>query len=104
MIQYQANDLFQLQTELVDAKVDIAVSKASDRIIDRIENLSTEVRTEVHALKHDIGDRLTAVETRLGMRNAARKQLRSRFIDYAFKAGWLILATIFAALFLYHKP
>jgi hypothetical protein len=31
----QAKDLFQLQTELIDMKVDMAVSKALDRVLSR---------------------------------------------------------------------
>jgi hypothetical protein len=91
---YQTKDLFQVQSELVDAKVEIAVSRASDRIIERIENL----RSEVHELKHDITERLSAVETRLGMRNETREQIRNRFIEYAFKVGSLALAAIVSAI------
>jgi hypothetical protein len=94
---YQAKDLFQTQSELVDTKVEIAVSKASDRIIERIENLRTEV--------HELNIRFAAVETRLGMRNETREHIRNRLIDYAFKACWLILATAVSVAFLYlHHP
>ncbi len=90
---YQANDLFQLQTELVEAKVDTAVGKASDRIIERIETVRTEV--------HELNIRLAAVETKLGMKNEITDELRNRFIEYTFKAGWLILAAVVSGLFLY---
>lgn len=81
----------------MEAKVDIAVGKASDRIIERIETLRTEV--------HELNIRLAAVETKLGMKNEIREQIRNRFIDYAFKASWLlsaaIVSVIASALFLY---
>ena len=94
---YQANDLFQLQTELVEAKVDIAVGKASDRIIDRIETLRTEV--------HDLNNRFAAVETKLGMRNDLKDKFQNRFIEYSFRAGWLLLAAVVSGVFLYlHHP
>jgi predicted methyltransferase len=127
---YQTKDLFQVQSELVDAKVEIAVSKASDRIIECIENRIENLGAEVHALKddmnekfhslkddmnekfhvlrHDMNDRLTAVETRLRMRNETRDPIRSRLIEFAFKAGLLALAAIVSAtvsgvvLYLHH--
>jgi len=105
---YQANDLFQLQTELVEAKVDIAVGKASDRIIDRISDRIENLTIEVHKLNNrlaavetKLGNRLAAVEVKLGMRNETRDELRNRFIEYTFKAGWLILAAVVSGVFLY---
>lgn len=112
---YQANDLFQLQAELVDSKVEIATMKAIDRIVDQISGLRTEfhehiswLRTELHELKFDMNkrfsaveSRLSAVETKLGMKNETRDEFRNRFIEYAFKAGWLLLAAIVSGVFLY---
>src|ERR1700722_19135161 len=94
MMQYSVKDLFQLQAELVDAKVDVAANKAGDRIIERIESL----RAEMHEFRHDIIERLTAVETRLGMRNEMQSEIRNRTIEYAYKAGWLVLVAVISAI------
>ena len=94
MMQYSVKDLFQFQAELVDSKVDVAVSKSTDRVIERIESL----RAEMHEFRHDITERLTAVETRLGMRNEMQSEIRNRTIEYAYKAGWLVLVVIVSAI------
>jgi len=106
----QTIDLFKLQTELVDAKVDMAVSRTIDRVVDQINALRNDMNSQIHelrddmnvqihGLRHEMRDRfvsletrVTAVETKLGMVNESRKEIRSRIIDYCFKAGWLILA------------
>jgi hypothetical protein len=132
-------DLFQLQTQLVDAKVDIAVGKAIDRVIDRIDAL----KTEVHELKHDMNEkfydlrqdmntrfgavegrlavvesklntkeetqrtesRLAVVESKLSIKEETQRKIQDRLIEYIFKTGWLILAVIVSAVFLYfHIP
>ena len=57
-----------------------------------------DVRNDIQ----QVNQRLTAVETKLGMVNATEKEIRERiydtekqvrnnFIDYTFKAGWLLL-------------
>ena len=131
----QAIDVFKLQSELLDAKVDMAADRAIDRVIDQINALRNDMHTQIHQLKddmnllrsemhtkiHDLKEdmntqihgiredmhelrhemrdrfvsletRVTAVETKLGMVSEPRKEIRNRFIDYCFKAGWLILA------------
>ncbi len=101
----QAKDLFQLQTELVDTKVDMAVSKAIDRVIDQINSLKHEMHVEMHKLRSEmhqgfstmdrrissLDKRVVAIETKLGMVNETQKEIRAKFIDYSFKAGWMIL-------------
>ncbi len=103
-MQYKAKDLFQLQTELVEAKVDMAVSHAIDRVLDRIDGLQKDMDTRFitidkrfssmderfSSLKED----MSAVKTKLGMTDGTRDLIRAKFIDYAFKTGWMILATI----------
>lgn len=106
----QTKDLFQLQTELVEMKVDTAVNKSIAQVIDQINQLRSEFKSELHDFKHEIREdlhelrhemrdrfsslenRVTAVETRLGIVHEGRKEIRNRFIDYCFKAGWLVLA------------
>jgi hypothetical protein len=99
--QDQAKTLFQLTTELTDSKVEIAVSKAISQVVDQIVALRQEVHREIGGLRHEIheiGTRLSFVETALGFRNQSRQEIRNRFYDYAFKAGWLILGSIITYL------
>jgi uncharacterized coiled-coil DUF342 family protein len=98
-------DLFQLQTELIDSKVNMAVNNAIDRVIEQINNLKNEVnslRTEMHVDIHNLRDdmserfssleqRVTAVETKLGIVNETQREIRIKLIDYSFRAGWLAL-------------
>ena len=97
-----AKDLFQLQTELVEAKVDMAVNQKIDRVIEQITDLKNEMHEEMRDLRYciidvdtNIGSRMIAVETKLGIVNETKGELRNRFFDYAFKTGWLILGGIF---------
>lgn len=100
-----ARDLFHLQSELIDSKVDMATSKAIDRVIDKINDLRHEMRVEFHDFRHDINDRfnsldkrVVAIETKLGMVTEAKKGLSGRVLDYTFKAGWGFLTFFFAYL------
>ena len=119
MEKYQAKDLFQLQTELINMKVDMAVTNTVDRVIEQISNLKHEIHTEIRDLKNEMSSRFSsldnrviAVETKLGMVNETEKEIRAKFddttrhvrnnfIDYAFRAGWLLLASILTFV-LYH--
>ncbi len=108
----QTKDLFQLQTELVDMKVDMAVSKAIDRIVDQITSLKNDMHSQIHDLRNDMNSqfsaldkrvfalehRFIAVENKLGITNETRRQIKNRFIDYSFKAGWVMLGIISSAL------
>jgi hypothetical protein len=104
MFTNQASNLFQLQTELIDMKVDMAANKAIERVIDGISDLKDRIIR--------IDNRLVAVETKLGMVNETEKEIKARvfasqthvqanFIEYSFKAGWLLLASI-TTYFLVH--
>lgn len=108
----QAKDLFQLQAELTDMKVDMAVSKAIDRVIEQIHGLESrmhsemhDLRNEMHTLKNDMNQgfssldkRVVAIETRLGIIGEKRKGIYDRTMEYLFKAGWALLSLIFAYL------
>lgn len=103
----QTKTLFQLTTELTDNKVEVAVNKAISQVVDQIVTLRQEMHREIGGLRHEMNElkhemvdrfskvegRLSSVETALGMRNQARAEIRSRFYDYTFKAGWLILGS-----------
>lgn len=108
MVKNEAKDLFHLQTELIDMKVDMAVGKAIDRVIDQMQGLESRMHAEMHGLRNDmhgirhdmnkrfssLDNRVIAIETRLGMVNETRKEIRTKLIDYSFKAGWLMLGVI----------
>ena len=93
----RVQDLFQLQTELVDMKVDMAVNKAIDRVLAGFAHLEKRFTSVEH--------RLIAVETKLGMVNETEKEIRAKvydtekqfrnnIIDYTFRAGWLLLGIV----------
>ncbi len=84
----EAKTLFQLQTELIDGKVEMATIKAIDRVLDRIDTLQKDMDARFTVLGQD----MVAVKTRLGMNNETQSLLRAKLIDYAFKGGWLIAA------------
>lgn len=53
-----------------------------------------EVREEMREIRHELhglGTRLTAVEAVLGMRQQQQGEIRTRFLDYSFKAGWVVI-------------
>lgn len=100
-------DMFYLHTELIDTKVDMAASKAIDRVVEQISALRGEMRNEFHEFREEVNnrfvevnhrisglsERVVAIETRLGMVTDVRKEIRGRMIDYCFKGGWLLLAS-----------
>jgi tRNA(Ser,Leu) C12 N-acetylase TAN1 len=95
MMQYSVKDLFQLQTDLVEAKVEIAVNKTTDRIIERIDKVVTEI--------HELNNRFAAVETRLGMRNERQREIRNRTIEYTYKVIWFLFGGMVSAVLLYFR-
>ena len=91
MSKNEAKDLFQLQTELVDMKVDMAVSSAIDRVVAQITGLKNEMhdlRGEMNKRFSSLENRMIAVETKLGMVSETQKEVRNRFIEYSFRALW----------------
>lgn len=107
-MQHPAQTLFQLQSELVDAKVEVSVSRAIASVVSQIVNLRLEVhqemgaiKEEMHEMRHEMGSRLSAVETALGMRRQKQTEFRTRFIDYSFKAGWVVVFAALSGLFSY---
>jgi chromosome segregation ATPase len=118
-----AKDLFQLQTELIDTKVTMAVNQVIDKVVNQIIALKGEMHEEIRGVKgeiHTLNDRfasvdnrLIAVETKLGMVNDAQRELRSndahmqreisnRIIDYAFKIGWFFLGLAAMYVLVHH--
>lgn len=96
-----AKDLFHLQSDLIDAKVDMAASKAIERVVDLIGGLKIEMHHEMHALRHDmdkrfndVGQRLIAVESTLIYVRNTQDKISTKIIDYTFQGGWLMLTSI----------
>jgi len=110
----QPQHLFQLQTELIDMKVEMASSKATDRIINIITDLKNQMQNEMHEMRHDmselrhemkgeffaLGNRVVAIETRLGMTEEKKKRFYDRAVDYLFKAGYGVSTVLLAYLML----
>ena len=90
----QARDLFQLQTDLIDLKVDMAAAKAIDRILECIADLKCEMNSRFAHIEQrlvSVEHRLIAVETKLGMVNETEKEIRAKLTSYGFKSGWVLL-------------
>jgi len=99
MNRHQAKDLFQLQSELVKGKVDMAVTKAIDRVVDQIRNLKHEVHEQMYELREQMTKQFSAirhVESELASIKDAQREFRNRFVDYLFRAAWLVLAGSFS--------
>jgi hypothetical protein len=93
--------------------VDMAVSNAIDRVLNRIDDLQKSVDNRIDNLQKDmdtrfstldtrissIDNRLVAVETKLGLVNETEKEIRSKLIDYAFRTGWAVMASMITYLF-----
>jgi hypothetical protein len=76
MFQGFAKDLFYLQAELVDTKMEVAVNKSIDRVIEQItglkfqmhqeiSDLKQDMNKEIHGLSQEMDKRFSAVEHRL---------------------------------------
>lgn len=97
MNQPQARDLFQLQTDLIDAKVDMAVSKAIDRVLDRIDNLDRDMNQRFAHLEGrftSLEHRVQANEKSLLSLQDTLTQIRNKFINHGVKSIWVISSTI----------
>ena len=101
MYQTAAKDLFQLQSELVDGKVDMAVSKTIERVVDQISDLRDEMNSRFSGIENRMGaieNRLVAVETKLGIVNEREKEIRNKIVEYAFRAGYALGGVVIAYL------
>ena len=156
----QEKTLFLLQSELIDTKVEVTVSKSISQVVDQIMSLRFEMHKEMGALKNEmhseigglrdkmdseigglrreihqvreemnyrfsqmddrfaqvddrfskmgdrisqVGERLSSVETAIGKRNQVRGEFRVRFIDYAFKTGWLLFGSLLTYLLVHSQ-
>ncbi|MGB6976752.1 MAG: hypothetical protein WBE18_04780 [Gammaproteobacteria bacterium] len=97
-MQNEARNLFQVQLELVDSKVDKAVNQSISRVVEQIVSLRHEMHQEISGLRNemhkefsDLKGRMSAVESRLGMKNEWQNGVRTRVLDYSFRAAWLLM-------------
>lgn len=107
----QGHTLFVLQSELIDKKVEISVTNHLIEFRKDIANLREDMmnfRQEMHEMRFELGTRLTAVETALGMRlekqaeiSRQQTEIRNRFLDYSFKAGWIVIFALINGLFIF---
>ncbi len=127
LAQDQSKTLFQLSTELIDRKVETAVIKAISQVVDQIVALRQEMHLEIGELRREmhleigglrreihqelsdirleirkLDNRLSSVETALSLRNQVRSEIRTRFLDYTFKAGWLVALVAISVSLLHH--
>jgi hypothetical protein len=72
----------------------MVVSKSIQQVVDQI----VELRYEMHTRFSSLEGRLIAVETALGMHNQKRNEMRSRFLDYSFKASWVVGLTVLSGV------
>jgi hypothetical protein len=103
-----SRDLFQLQTDLINAKVTMAANTAIDRVVEQIRDLRNEMHFEMHNLRGEMNkrfssleNRMIAVETKLGIVNERQREVRAKLIDYLFKAGWLALGMAISSGIMY---
>lgn len=128
MLNFQTKDLFQLQAELIDMKIDNAVSQKQDHIITHLSNVLhneiQDVKNEMNAFFSSVNSRfisldtriesldtrlssiehrLIAVETKLGIKNITHSEIRTRLLDYTFKATSAIVggAVVYVTLLIH---
>lgn len=113
----QAKDLFQLQTELVEAKVDMAVNLKIDRVVNQITDLKSEMHKDMRDLRHQINGvainlgnsisaldkRMVAVETKLGIVNDNKSVHRNFILEYVYKFAWIILSSVFMYVYFHFR-
>jgi uncharacterized coiled-coil DUF342 family protein len=89
----ESKTLIQLQAELVDTKVELAVNKAINQVVDQIVSLKYEIHRDMGDLRQEMGEikgDIIAVKTRLGMTLEPTDEIRKRWIEYSFKTVWII--------------
>ena len=115
----QAKDLFHLQTDLIDTKVNMAVSNAIDRVLDRIDSLDRDMNERFAHLDKDMNQRFAHLDKDMNQRFAQLEgrfaplehrvsstedslrslndilgQIKAKFIEYGFKSAWFVSSAI----------
>ncbi len=119
----EQKNLFHLHNELTDRKIEMSITQAISPLTEQISNLKheiqqfknevrhefqlvrTELKHEFHQELHQelgkLKEDMSAIKERLGMRNQVQGEIRARFFDYSFKAGWLIGVAALSAVISY---
>jgi hypothetical protein len=113
MSQYQPKELFHLYTDLVDGKIDMAATKAIDRVLERIADLKGGMDQRFSAIDQrfvnlenglekrftKIDQRFTKVDHRVNSTKASLNSLnrnialaRKKFIEYSVRAIWAAIS------------
>jgi len=112
MIQCEPNSLFQLQTNLINTKVDMAVSMAIDRVVEQMRDLRHEMHTEIGGLRNEMNSqfatmtmhfnsldkRVAVIESRLGIVDGKKKVIYGSVSTYFDKTIWWFSAAGFSWL------
>ncbi len=112
-----AHTSFIVQSDLIQSKVDLAVSRSINEVVQQIIKLRQDVHKEIGVLRQDVHKEvgslknemnsrfsnlekdMEAVKTRLGMREQTVGRVRGHFIDYSFKASWLVMFAVLSGTF-----
>lgn len=74
----QAKDLFQLQAELIDMKVDMVVGKAIDRVIEQLNGL----KNEMHDLRNDMHNQISGLRQEMHTQiSGLRQEMHNGFLS-----------------------
>ena len=104
----QSKDLFQLQNELINTKINLIVNQKLDRVSEKLNDLKNQMNKDLWDLGHSINDfeknlsnRITAVETKLDNMdfNKLNKQNQTPEDDYKFV--WVVLCLALLCLYLH---
>lgn len=118
---HQGQALFVLQNELIDKKMEAMmitglaasrheirdefkadIAKLTALIKENLNDFKTEMRgmqREMQDIRHELhrfGLRLNTVESVLGVMQQRQNEIRTRLLDYTFKAGWIVVFSILA--------
>lgn len=74
-------NMFYLQTELIDAKVDMAASRAIDRVVEQISALRNEIRGELHEFREEVNQRFARVDAHFTKIDAHFTEVNARFTE-----------------------
>lgn len=92
-------DLYNFKTEMREFKNEMHKFKDEmHKFKDEMREAMREFRQELHQMRHEFGTRLIAVESVLAVIQQRQSEIRTRLLDYSFKAGWIILFAFIGGL------
>lgn len=82
-MQSQAKDLFQLQSELVDRKVEMVANQAIDRVVDQIISLKLELNSQFNQFKLEMHSQFNEFKQEMHSQfNEFKQEIRSEFDQF----------------------